>query len=108
MITLIAKILMNLLYLLYLHVKVWWLRRRLRFIGFIGDTAKAHSDFITHPIRSTDDDIHFLLDVIKIFLGLIGLLSLWIMFFLNHQALDRLHETPHQPISSEQTSLPFL
>lgn len=88
---------MNAFSIAYRNLCAWFRRRRLRCITFT-----------PQPTRVSDTDIHFLLDVIKILLGLIGLLSLWIMFVLNDQELDRLHPTPHQPVRSEQTSLPFL
>ena len=76
---------MKYLYLRYLNFRLWLLRRRLhrrfRRLGLTKDAPKVDRTVSSHPTDSRE-----VLDYLKIAIGVAGLLSMWLIFFLHQNS----------------------
>lgn len=97
---------MKYLYLRYLNFRLWLLRRRLNLhhrlkrMGLTDAVPKTDRPVFRHSSNSRE-----LLDYIKIAVGVIGIVSMWLIFFLHQNGVAEVRPTTHE---NPSLSVPFM
>jgi len=95
---------MKYLYLRYLNFRLWLLRRRLhrrlRRLGIAKDVPKTGRPVSGQPSGSRE-----IFDCIKIAIGVIGIISMWLIFFLHQNGAAEARPTPRE---NPSLAVPFM
>jgi hypothetical protein len=93
---------MKYFYLRYLNFRLWRLRRRLRRLGFTEVASKVDQRIFDHP-----PDSRKILDCIKIAVGAIAIISMWLIFFLHQNGTAEAKPTPQEKPSLAAPFMPL-